>query len=540
MIKRGAVVVGILAAVMAGVWIQQALSGEAPAPKPPIVKVHEGKYWIWYARQDQYGEHQKDIERFFDYADQAFEYLTGAWGLKPRQEKYALLVWPQTGGGFAAGDIGEVRAVTGKPTAGIGVSYDAFFNEANGVKGYWGYVLIAHEMTNLLTGQIVSGGWPVDWWADHVSPFPLMTAVQIEYALVPEVAIHHAKQQENPLGRMFLRLKDQFGWALFRRAFAAAIEDGIQWDRFGANPSALRTNMVCAYLQLAAPEDLASYFKGVVPNFDAKTVAEILQARQKWRALPEGDPKRADLQKAYLRGEYRAAAAGDELTEGMEVVVGEQQCAVAAPATNNPLPTLEFRIVPSSASMDSEEQATYREWLKAGRIGFWWEDGGAPGVTGRRPQYVWLPKAAGHPAGTAGLAVEGPYEGKVYMLVSDKPGECMPWTPTGKDAWGVAEVRAEPAREGDFPVLVRLNAAAVPRFSAMTKANVHLNLAIIVGGEVVSAPVLMTGLTDTVLILGVGNKAEQDRLVSMLKTLVPGSPHVAQTPPRGTADMRTR
>ena len=300
----------LLAAAMLSLLCTSAgLAGPAePAPKPPIVKVHEGKCWTWYARQDQYDEHRKDIEWFFDYADRAFEYLTGAWGLKPRQEKYALLVWPQTGGGFAAGDIGEVRAVTGKPTTGIGVSYDAFFNEANGVKGYWGYVLIAHEMVNLFTAQIVSGGWPEDWWANHKSPFPLMTAVQIEYALVPQVAIHHAKQQENPLGRMFLRLKDQFGWALFRRAFAAAIEDGIQWDRFGANPSALRTNMVCAYLQLASPEDLASTFKGVVPSFDAKTVAEILQARQKWRALPEGDSKRAGLKNAYLHGEFRAGS----------------------------------------------------------------------------------------------------------------------------------------------------------------------------------------------------------------------------------------
>jgi hypothetical protein len=66
--------------------------------------------------------------------------------------------------------------------------------------------------------------------------------------------------------------------------------------------------MVCAYLQLAAPEDLASHFKGVVPNFDAKTVAEIPQARQKWRALSEGDPKRADLRNAYLKGEFRAGS----------------------------------------------------------------------------------------------------------------------------------------------------------------------------------------------------------------------------------------
>jgi hypothetical protein len=37
-------------------------------------------------------------------------------------------------------------------------------------------------------------------------------------------------------------------------------------------------------------------------------VAEILQARQKWHALPENDPKRADLKTAYLKGEFRAGS----------------------------------------------------------------------------------------------------------------------------------------------------------------------------------------------------------------------------------------
>ncbi len=279
-----------------------------PAKEPPILKVHEGKHWVWYARQDQFDEHRQDIERYFDYADRAFERLVDAWGMKPPRDKYTLLVWPKTGGGFA-GDVDEVRAVTGQPAPGIGVSFDAFFNVANGMKGYWGYVLITHEMVNVFTAVVVSPGWPVDWWANHRSPFPLMTAVQIEYALVPEAAVHHAKQQDNPLGRMFLRLKDQYGWAMFRRAFSAAIEDGIQWDRFGGNPSALRTRMVCAYLQLGAAEDLTGYLEGMVPDFDAKTVADILKARQRWRALPEADSKRAGLKDAYLRGDYGAVLA---------------------------------------------------------------------------------------------------------------------------------------------------------------------------------------------------------------------------------------
>jgi hypothetical protein len=43
--------------------------------------------------------------------------------------------------------------------------------------------------------QVVSGGWPVDGWADHLSPFPILTAVNIEYALRPEVAVYHARQR---------------------------------------------------------------------------------------------------------------------------------------------------------------------------------------------------------------------------------------------------------------------------------------------------------------------------------------------------------
>lgn len=270
-----------------------------------IVKVHEGKCWVWFARKDQFEQYKQDIERFYDYADKAFEYLCNAWGLRPPREKYVLFVWPRTGGGFAAGDIAEVRSVTGEVSPGIGVSYDAFFNTVHGIKGYWAYVLITHEMVNLFTGQIVSGGWPVDWWANHRSPFPLVTAVQIEYALVPEVAIHHAKQiTGDPLCQMFSKLKDQYGWYLFRKAFQMAREDGVNWELIGSNPSKLRTNYVCAYLQMAAPEDLSPYFAGVVSGFDADMVADIIKARKQWRDLPEG-VERQEKQALFLRGNYR-------------------------------------------------------------------------------------------------------------------------------------------------------------------------------------------------------------------------------------------
>ncbi len=270
----------------------------------PVVKIHDGRHWTWYAQEDQYQAHKADIEAVYDYADRAFDALVAAWGMSPPNPTYALFVYPKPGGGFATGDIGEVHAVTAAPSPGIGCSFDAFFNVANGIKGYWAPVLITHEMVNLFTGNVVSGGWPVDWWADHVSPFPLMTAVQIEDQLRPDVAVFHAQQLSGPLEKMFVRLKDQFGWSLFRRAFSYAKADGINWDSIGENPSSLRTNYVCAYLQLGAPEDLRPYFQGVVPGFKADDMDDILAARRAMNRLAENDPARADLRDAFLHGRY--------------------------------------------------------------------------------------------------------------------------------------------------------------------------------------------------------------------------------------------
>ena len=173
-IVRSAIVLAILSTV-----------NVVGAKNPRYQMIHEGKHWTWFARQDQFRRQRADIAALYDYADKAFDKLSDSWGLKPAREKYTLLVMARPGGGFAAGDISEVRAITGKESPGIGCAHDAFSGTANGIKAYWAHILITHEMVNLFTGQVVCGGWPVDWWANHRSPFPLMTAIEIEYALVP-------------------------------------------------------------------------------------------------------------------------------------------------------------------------------------------------------------------------------------------------------------------------------------------------------------------------------------------------------------------
>jgi hypothetical protein len=294
--------------VLVLVLVLVAPASDSRAQNPRYEKIHEGRHWTWYAPHEQFRTHKADIAALYDYADKAFDKLCESWGLRPSNDRYTLLVNARTGGGFAAGNISEVSAITGKNSPGIGCAYDAFSGSAHGIKAYWAHILITHEMVNLFTGQIVSGGWPVDWWANHRSPFPLMTAVEIEYALVPHMAVFHEQEgRGDPLVVMFLRLKDQFGWAMFRKAFHTAIDDGINWDAFGGNPSALRTTYVAAYLQIGAPEDISGILRPLVPAYDAQAVNDIVKARSKWAALPKESSRRNALKAAFLKGDYKAA-----------------------------------------------------------------------------------------------------------------------------------------------------------------------------------------------------------------------------------------
>lgn len=293
------------------VLVSAAALTQAAYQSSPFVKIHEGRHWTWIARQDQYDKQKADIEALYAYADKAFDTLCKNWGMKPPKSKYILLVNPQPGGGFAAGDIGEAHGLvsTSGDRPGIGCSYDAFSGTANGIKAYWAHILITHEMVNLFTGQIVSGGWPTDWWADHRSPFPYMTAVSIESELVPNMAVFHARDGHDKLIWMFDGLRKTYGWAMFRKAFKTAIEDGVNWDRFGENPSALRTAYVCAYLQLGAPKDISSVL-AQVPDFDAQAMKDIVKAHAKWASLPADSDTRKTLQAAFLKGDYQTVLAG--------------------------------------------------------------------------------------------------------------------------------------------------------------------------------------------------------------------------------------
>lgn len=67
------------------------------------------------------------------------------------------------------------------------------------------YGIITHELCNLFTGECVSSGWPVAWWANHRSPFPTMIANEVMSILVPKYYRMWGDYNE-PLVQMFERL----------------------------------------------------------------------------------------------------------------------------------------------------------------------------------------------------------------------------------------------------------------------------------------------------------------------------------------------
>jgi serine/threonine protein kinase len=195
---------------------------------------------------------------------------------------------------------------------------------------------------------------------------------------------------------------------------------------------------------------------------------------------------------------------------GQSAPVGATQAKTASAAVS----AIEFRIAPKASSLDASELTSYQDWLRAGRIGFWWKDGRIAGIAGRMPNHAWLPTAGS--LTVAADLVAGEYQGKKYVLVSDKPGQKM--TPgKDKDAWALESVAVSKDPNGRPEVRIRLDERGGALLSALTSANLRSHLAIIVEGKVVSDPIVQTTISRDAVITG--NFSEQE-VEGFVKTLL--------------------
>jgi hypothetical protein len=92
------------------------------------------------------------------------------------------------------------------------------------------YGILAHELCNLLTGERVSSGWPVLWWANHRSPFPTMIANQALRRLTPEY-YRRWGDYNDPLVAMFEKFYGDYP-DMFPKMFRKMVELKVVLSRF--------------------------------------------------------------------------------------------------------------------------------------------------------------------------------------------------------------------------------------------------------------------------------------------------------------------
>jgi cell division septation protein DedD len=240
-----------------------------------------------------------------NYPDEVYDQLVTILGVNITQNtpdnRLYLLINQQTGGGFAAGNIPEI----GKGP-GIGIAYDAWFNNYAGADN-WSVELIAHEMVNIFTGE-VTDGWPVDWWADHKSPFPYAIKIVVEQNLGHNDAATQSLNSADAPSKMFLQFMSMYGSDIYSKMMLAIQSDGwSQW--FGPNPSLLLSEYVAAYLSLGAGSNLASQINSNISTFgisyqlDPNVVQEIWNYRQFLQQFPKSDAR----WQSFREGQYTSS-----------------------------------------------------------------------------------------------------------------------------------------------------------------------------------------------------------------------------------------
>ena len=189
---------------------------------------------------------------------------------------------------------------------------------------------MAHEFGNFYTGNILSAGWPCDWWADHgacpsvpgvESPAPASFAnvalQQINWQSSAQVSQDVDNENKNDV--LFVMFRDKligkYGIGMFKTAFNAARQDLMDWTKIdsGKNPSGLLTNYVAAYLTIGANTDLSPIFNNYanqpypsgMTGFDGKVMNDIIAARNLiYNATYQGKDVTAAWN-AYRTGKYQ-------------------------------------------------------------------------------------------------------------------------------------------------------------------------------------------------------------------------------------------
>jgi len=133
------------------------------------IKAYASNYATWCVDETIWSANEKAIAPFFTNYDFIVATLSAQFKVNLPQP-VELEITSSTLGQFRAGTIfGNVMGLQ----MGANLFSNSFTNPKTGVvvPAFWGWIAPLHESFNLLTGQVAQG-WPTDWWADDISPFP--------------------------------------------------------------------------------------------------------------------------------------------------------------------------------------------------------------------------------------------------------------------------------------------------------------------------------------------------------------------------------
>ena len=240
-----------------------------PPPPPPTDKcdaTNPAQYGsaktVWCVDPQVWAGHSNEVKAFFSYGDAVITELETIFNVTPTNLPFYVVARAPDGGAQTPTRYGPGVEVTG----------DAFYGD-----GFWGYLLVLHELVNQWTG-LVSSGWPTDFWADHVSAFPNSMDWQIMSDLGTKLGSANllsasARQKKrfypggdsvDPRVPMFDQIfaLPNMGFAGWSRIFAVIQGDAMRWDNLGvANPDQKRSEYVAAYASLGARQSVLPILK---------------------------------------------------------------------------------------------------------------------------------------------------------------------------------------------------------------------------------------------------------------------------------------
>jgi beta-lactamase regulating signal transducer with metallopeptidase domain/WD40 repeat protein len=175
-------------------------------------------------------------------------------------------------------------------------------------------------------------------------------------------------------------------------------------------------------------------------------------------------------------------------------------------------PPLEFRFVAQAADSKSEPRAP-ADFAK--------RDYSGNSVIGRTiakdKGFIWV-KVATTSHEISALPAERLRGGKVReVLLADTSEHALAWD--GK--WSVEECRVVPTRSvgpvEQFSIEMKLNEAGGKAMLALTKTHFDQRLAIVVNGQIVSAPIVRGKVSRHIVIIGNFNRAQADKLAASIR-----------------------